>query len=696
VTSLSKTVGQAFYGQFRALREVQHKSILPVLSGSDVLVLSPTGSGKTEAVLAPLVQKHLSAARALGAPVILYITPTRALANDLLGRLERPLEALGLRAGIRHGERNDLQRASKPEVLITTPESLDVMLMAQEGCLREVLAVVLDEVHLTYNSQRGLQLGLLLRRLEGFLSRQLQVAALSATVATDAEIWRFFRPGRDVVTVRDEEVRPIDAQMRILGSAADLGLLLEQLSAHAKLKALVFAGSRQECDNVAGSIAALSSWEGRVFVHHSALSRNLRHQVEALFQEEASAICVATSTLELGIDIGDVDLVVLYGPPPGWESFLQRIGRGNRRGDKANVLCLASPGHGKSFGQLLLFETLVSQVRGNRLEQRPAMDLYGAAAQQLLSLVLERAGGYRRVSDLTDVFSAWTHLSRDVIMEIVTGLVAAGYLRSHGFLNRVGAGGPLHQLRDLGLVWGNFTAGSSTIPVRSSSRELGAIPVTNLPRIRPGVFIRFGGRRWRVRRVGHEGIEVQAAQRGGSEVEISYGGRRPPTDPTSVEGMLFLLRAGIPEPQMPPSTAQWFRRVVDRLRAHVEPGIVPFAHENGRFFYFTFAGRLMNEVVAVHLGSSGFRAGEVVLESADPIDLTRLPDDPRYLLPLAVSRLDAPDGLTVFQRLLPRGLLAKELGEFWLKSPVYSRSLGRLREGRQQQVELNEVDEINF
>ena len=696
VSTLSQPVGRAFYGQFQDLREIQRESVGPILAGDDVLVLSPTGSGKTEAVTAPLVEKYLPTARGSTGPVILYVTPTRALANDLLRRLDRPLESLGLVTGIRHGERNDLQRVSKPDVLITTPESLDVMISSRESALSDVRAVLLDEVHLTYNTQRGLQLSVLLHRLELFLDREVQVAALSATVATDAEMWSFLRPGRRVVTVRDEYTRPIDAQIRTVQTPDDLARLLEQLSANTKLKTLVFASSRRECDNLAAALSARPGLEGRVFVHHSSLSRELRLDVETRMQESPSAVCVATSTLELGIDIGDVDLVVLYGPPFGWESFLQRIGRGNRRGDKSNVLCLAVPGQGPLFIQLLCFEALIWQVRGHRLEQRPAMELYGAAVQQLLSLLLERSGGYERVRQLSDVFAPWPHLSRDVIEEMVAALEAADFVRAHGFLNRVGAGPPLHQLRDLGLIWGNFPAGSSTVPIRASGREIGAVPIVNVARVRPGAFIRFAGRRWRVARVRRDGIEVDAAPGAGNEVDLSYGGTKPPLDPANVEAMLLLALAGIPEPHMPAQEGRQFAQTIDQLRRHLAPDVIPVASDSGRLIYFTFAGRLLNEVIALHSGSTGYRAGEVALESVDPIDFSQLPSDPGVLLPIALPLLAAPNGLTVFQQLLPAPLLDRELAELWVKSPVCMRSLTRLRQSAERSLPLRDLQEINF
>ena len=696
VSTLSQPVGRAFYGHFRDLRQIQREAICPILDGDDVLVLSPTGSGKTEAVTAPLVEKYLAAARTSIGPVILYVTPTRALANDLLRRLDRPLESLGLVPGIRHGERNDLQRVTKPDVLITTPESLDVMLSSREHALTDVRAVLLDEVHLTYNTQRGLQLSVLLHRLELFLQREVQVAALSATVATDVQMWSFLRPGRPVVTVRDNYVRPIDAQVRTVQTPGDLALLLEQLSATRKLKTLIFASSRRECDNLAAALVGREGLKGKVFVHHSSLSRELRLDVERRMQELPSAACVATSTLELGIDIGDVDLVVLYGPPLGWESFLQRIGRGNRRGDKSNVLCLAAPGKGPPFVQLLCFEALLWQVQEHRLEQRPAMELYGAAVQQLLSLLIERSGSYERVAKLSDVFSPWPHLKRDVIREIVDGLESSDFVRAHGFLNRVGAGPALHQLQDLGVIWGNFPASGSTVPLQSSGREIGAIPIVNLARLRPGVLIRFAGRRWRVTRVRRDGIHLETAPGGGNEVEISYGGLRPPLDPTNVEAMLLLLLAGVPEPHMLEQEGQQFTEAIHRLRRHLAPDVIPVACDSGRFLYFTFGGQLLNKVIALHSGSTGYRAGEVVLESVDPIDFSQLTTEPHALLPIALPLLADPMGLTVFQQLLPGTLLERELGELWLKSPVCMRSLTRLRRSDVRSVPLQDLQEINF
>ena len=165
IDSLDPRVATAFYGSFPELREAQEAAIVALISGANLVLSAATGSGKTEAVVAPLISRCWKLAAKSDRLVLLYIAPTKALVNDLEKRLHLPLASLGLRVGIRHGDRDDLTRGLKPHILITTPESLDVMLFRKDSALQSVRAVVIDEVHLLYNTQRGLQLSILLRRL---------------------------------------------------------------------------------------------------------------------------------------------------------------------------------------------------------------------------------------------------------------------------------------------------------------------------------------------------------------------------------------------------------------------------------------------------------------------------------------------------------------------------------------------------
>ena len=678
-TTLTAELGRAFYGRFSELRPAQRESIEPVVAGRDVLVLAGTGSGKTEAVLAPLVQRWLPAMRREPGCSIIYVTPTRALANDLLRRIEPPMESLGLRVGVRHGERNDLSRTEKPELLITTPESLDVLLTSRNEALRSVRSVVLDEVHLIYNTQRGFQLGVLLRRLEAFTGTSCQIVGLSATIAAPTHIWRFFRPGQHVVTVRDEQTKPLDAVIRDVQSDQALVDLIDGLSSGTRVKILLFANARRECDRLGAVLRGSTRFGASVYVHHSSLDRQVRLDAERNFQLAPKAICVATSTLELGIDIGDIDLVVLYGHPGGWESFLQRVGRGNRRSARTNVACLVSPDHGSRFQRILAFEALLSQIRSGRLERERPLDIYGAAAQQLLSLMLESKGAYLRISDLAQHFVDWPHMEVDEVESILEALAESGHLIRHGFQNRFGAGEELHRLRDRRLIWGNFPLRSRDVPLIASGRQVGNVPVINLMRLSAGVVVRFAGRHWRVRRIRPEHIDIEPC-RSTRGVEISYGGTGVRMDPTIVEEMLRLIDAGIESSAMAEEASRNFLASSERMRRYVGWDRLPVANDRqGHYHYFTFGGRLFNGVIARWAGLDTFDAGEIVLRTDQPLDLSALPGELRSLEDAAALSLQVPGDLTAFQSLLPHKMLLRELGDVWLKTAVHERSLDRLR-----------------
>ena len=687
---LGMEVGRAFYGRFSSLRSAQREVIEPLLSGQDILILAGTGSGKTEAVLAPLVQRWLPIMRGETGCTIIYITPTRALANDLLRRIEPPIESLGLTVGVRHGERNDLSGKNKPDLLITTPESLDVLLTKGEEALRSVRAIVLDEIHLTYNTQRGFQLAVLLRRLEAFVSRSFQVAGLSATVATPEDIWRFFRAGRGVVTIRDEQGKALDALIRDVPTEQSVIELFDLLSSEARVKILLFANSRRECDRLGAALRGRTGFGENVFVHHSSLDREVRLDTERRFQEETKSVCVATSTLELGIDIGDIDLVVLYGHPGGWESFLQRVGRGNRRSTKSNVLCLVSPDHGSRFRTILAFEALLSQIRSGRLERERPLDVYGAAVQQILSVISACGGAYMRQQDLAALFADWPHLDGDVVGAVLEELVESDHVKRHDFKNRYGAGDGLHRLRDLRLIWGNFPLRSRDVPLKVVGRQIGNVPATNLLRLVPGVVVRFAGRHWRLVRILADSIELEPS-RSAAGIEISYGGTGVPMDPTVVEEMMRLLERGVESSAMTPDASEGFLATARRLQPHVGWDRVPLARdEQGGIHYFTFGGRLLNGVIARWAGLATFVAGEVALRTTRSIDLSGLPSNPRELTGYAAMALESPTELTAFQNLLPAEILARELGDVWLKSPVYARSLQRLKAAGTVPVELED------
>ena len=331
-------VWDAFFSRHGRLTEIQRSAISPILEGRNIVVCSPTASGKTEAACAPLVQRGLTHYRTEW--TILYISPTRALVNDLYARLEAPLTQLGLEIVRRTGDHRS-QMESCPHVLLTTPESFDSLMCrgvfpAKDGhALARVTAVVLDEIHLLHGSPRGEMLRWLLHRLNQLKTyaaskgwcrdAATQIIALSATISQPASIISQYLCQGDIVTVTGNRQIDVVAQGQPVHRA--LTVYISALKSPEKI--LVFCNSRKRADTLANRMAELLLRQNYVSaVHHGSLSKNLREATEELFHQEKRIVVFATSTLELGIDIGDIDLVVLDGAPPNVNSLLQRVGRG--------------------------------------------------------------------------------------------------------------------------------------------------------------------------------------------------------------------------------------------------------------------------------------------------------------------------------------------------------------------------------
>lgn len=384
-----------FLGRFPHPTEIQEQAIPAILSGLNVLLASATATGKTEAYAAPLAERMLR--EKWGSPGILVVSPTRALVNDLFRRLEAPLGELKLTLARKTGDHATWEPAA---VVITTPESLDSLLARRPEVLKTVRAVVLDELHVMDQTARGDQLAILLARLERIvmavaaqratrglaLPIPLQRVAATATAGHVLEVADRYL-GRGATVVSTEERRDIQADLveGTDGPAVSAYLLKACRGANAARKVLIFTNSRAEAENLAASCNGRPPFGPDVFVHHASLSRNERERVESRFLSAPSALCVATMTLELGIDIGDIDLVGLIGAPPSVASLLQRVGRGNRRAwDVTRVACFHD-----SPGQQARFEHLLECARRGALLQEGRTFRPGVLVQQAYSLAYQ-------------------------------------------------------------------------------------------------------------------------------------------------------------------------------------------------------------------------------------------------------------------------------------------------------------------
>ncbi len=340
---------------FREPTEIQRLAFDGLRGDDDALLLSPTGTGKTEAALFPLLSRRLREGGE--ATSILYVTPLRALNRDLEHRLVALAGEVGLTAAVRHGDTSASARLSQsrrpPDLLLTTPETLQILLVGRRlrEALRHARVVVVDEVHELVGSDRGAQLALTLERLDALTGSRLRRVGLSATVGNPPEVARFLAPSPRsvrvlaatsrrplVLTARRpaEPAEPLPPE-RVAELRADPELLLGLRATEAEIRqhrtTLVFVNTRRTAEGLAARLQLLAP-DLPIAVHHGSLSREVREEAEREFRDGRLRGLVATSSLELGIDIGAVDHVVQFGSPHQVGRLVQRVGRSGHRLDR--------------------------------------------------------------------------------------------------------------------------------------------------------------------------------------------------------------------------------------------------------------------------------------------------------------------------------------------------------------------------
>lgn len=324
---------------FESLTEIQSKASPVILQKRDCLAVAPTGSGKTECSIIPIfsiLRSGDSGNGGRGGIRALYITPLRALNRDVFRRISKYAELCGLELGVRHGDTPQSRRRkmaeNPPDVMITTPETL-VVLLSQEKMLTALASlewVVIDEVHELLASERGSQLSLSLERLELNSKKPLTRIGLSATVGNVSDAAKFVSgTRRHCRIVQDRSLRKYDVDIEYVeGTISDAARAIHAKIAQSGLDSpvLLFANTRGEAEFLASILKEIGKTP--VELHHGSLSKSVREETEQLLREGSGLRIIAcTSSLELGIDIGSVELVVHYGSPRQVSKFVQRIGR---------------------------------------------------------------------------------------------------------------------------------------------------------------------------------------------------------------------------------------------------------------------------------------------------------------------------------------------------------------------------------
>ena len=437
-----------------------------IAAGRDTLIAGPTGSGKTLAgflvSIDAMYQAHEAGEDVTDVTRVVYVSPLKALAVDIAENLERPLVEIAevarelgftppdIRVAVRTGDTTSSQRTTMlrrpPSFVVTTPESLYLLVTSERGreALRTAETVIVDEIHAVARDKRGAHLALTLERLEALCDQRPVRIGLSATQRPVETVGRLLVGDRQAPAVVDVgHQRDLDLALELpegdleaVASAEQMGDILDRIATHVEhhQTTLVFVNTRRLAERLAHELGERVGTE-YVAAHHGSLSRERRYRIESRLRAGDLKALVATASLELGIDIGPVELVCQIGSPRSIATFLQRVGRSNhsRAGTPKGRL------YPMTRDELVECTALLTAVRAGRLDAivLPHLPL-DIVAQQLVAEVAAREW---RTDDLYDLVRRVVHyhgLTRqqfDDVLELVSDGVATGRGKRGAYLH---------------------------------------------------------------------------------------------------------------------------------------------------------------------------------------------------------------------------------------------------------------------
>lgn len=351
INGIHSQIGKVLFKDmgWKGLRPLQQKSYECISSGMNVLITAGTASGKTEASLLPVLshmleEKELSHSKT---PVILYIAPLKALINDIYTRLNKLTMRTPARVFSWHGDVDNSEKSEalkNSSIIVTTPESLEGMMISGRIKHKEFFSnirfILIDELHALISGPRGAQLASLMERIAYYSKHDIQRIAMSATIGNPQEVLEWLKGGSE----RNTEHVSDDAKTKkmLLLREKSLDNLKEDLKKmlNSSGKSIIFTSSKQEAEIL---FHYLSRNGFLCMIHHGSMGKKMREESEETFKKSRNhRIMIATTTLEMGIDIGDVSYVFFYSVPKSAASFMQRFGRAGRKTGIARAIIYVS------------------------------------------------------------------------------------------------------------------------------------------------------------------------------------------------------------------------------------------------------------------------------------------------------------------------------------------------------------------
>jgi ATP-dependent Lhr-like helicase len=586
---------------WRDLRPLQELAAESILGGFHTLVLAPTAGGKTEAAVLPVISRLLTEEWA--GTSILYLCPLKALLNNLHGRLKTYFGMVGRQAGLWHGDISSGERhrieSGQPTCLMTTPESLEVMMISSrpepKRLLKDVRVVIVDEIHAFAGDDRGIHLLAVVERIRELADREIQRIGLSATVGNPAELLNWLAghcagPSQTVAVTAGSVAA--DVTLDYVGNLENAALVISRL--HRGEKRLVFCDSRRRVEELTVQLQRLGV---KAFVSHSSLSLERRREAEHAFSEGENCVIVATSTLELGIDVGDLHRVIQIDAPATVASFLQRLGRTGRRGEGLrNCLFLAT-----STDALLQASAVIALWEDGFIEPIIApRDPFHLFAQQLMALSLQRRGILRNDwKKSIGRISAFARMELGEVEAVIEHLVKKGILGDDGVWLSIGDEGEKRFGRRHFLELVSVFASSPNFEVLHGNTAIGGLDWLALAgedASRLSAII-LAGRTWQIQKVDWQARRVFVVPSEGNGKAGWQGTRRGMSFEVAQRIQITLSSSDVPH--------RWSARAKQEMEIQ-RASLFEWAVQSGKIYrdavedavrWSTFAGTAVNEML---------------------------------------------------------------------------------------------------
>ena len=584
---------------WNSLRPVQELASHALLDGNNAVILAPTAGGKTEASMFPMLAQLMD-----NEPIgvgLLYIAPIKALLNNQAERLGLYTEMIGLRRFLWHGDVKASKKTAfvkePAALLMTTPESLEVMLLSSKiphaKLFGDLRGIVIDEVHALAGCDRGTHLISVLERIARFTENDIQRVGLSATVGNPEAILQWLQgTSKRNSCVIDPPKQPSPKDLKIY-LRETLGAIANNASQTAQgKKSLFFCQSRSLAEEIAERMRNRGT---DVFVHHSSVSLEERAAAEDRFHSGTNASIVCTSTLELGIDVGDLDLVLQANAPSTVSSFLQRLGRtGRRSGQRANTTFYC-----ENIETVLQAIAIIELARQGWVESVPIQTrAWPVLVHQLLALTLQfGAISPERCWEQLSVISDFTNISHDEYETLITHMIKEDYLFSSGGLLSMGTQAErTFGRKNFMEIYAVFSSPQLYKVQTKANYIVGSLEQAFVDKLVPEIstFL-LGGRAWSVLNISHDdrSVRVTAAPRG---KKPSWGGFAPQLLGFDLcQKIAKILQSNEPIPYID-DIAQ---AALDEGRTDLQPLLAKtgLQHETERSLWWTFAGGQINHTL---------------------------------------------------------------------------------------------------